>query len=255
LLFGTPGLFPSDLEPEHQPDAIRRRLEKRDSRYLPSIVLGGVDGGVTTFAIVAAAVGSGLSGVVILVLGFANVLADGFSMAVGSFHAARTEANQIARARQIESHHIDQIPEGETEEVRQILARKGLEGEALERAVQTMTADRRLWIDMMISEEWGLLIHEPVPFKTAAATFGSFLAFGALPLIPFLFFGHEIQWMFRTSMAFTGVAFATVGVLKGIALGSPVVRSGAETLLSGAAAALLAYLAGAVLGNWLGTGL
>lgn len=60
-------------------------------KYLPEFIYGGIDGIVTTFAIVAGVVGAGLNPAIILILGFSNVLADGFSMASSNFLASRAE--------------------------------------------------------------------------------------------------------------------------------------------------------------------
>lgn len=60
-------------------------------KYLPEFIYGGIDGIVTTFAIVAGVVGAGLNPGIILILGFSNVLADGFSMASSNFLASRAE--------------------------------------------------------------------------------------------------------------------------------------------------------------------
>jgi len=245
---------PTPLQLEHEPAAIRRRLARGSRGYLASAVLGGIDGGVTTFAIVAGAVGGGLSGEVILILGFANLFADGFSMAASNYTATRSLVDQVRRARRIEGHHVDAIPEGEREEVRQILAGKGLEGEALERTVEVVTADRRLWIDMMLAEEWGLPTREPSPGRQALVTFAAFAAVGFLPLAPFLAPGPDLGAMFRLSVVLTAIAFAAVGALKGVALGASPLGSGLRTLGTGAAAALLAYAVGAALRSWVGAG-
>ena len=60
-------------------------------KYLPEFVYGGIDGIITTFAIVAGAVGASLSTGIILILGFANLFADGFSMAISSYLSAKSE--------------------------------------------------------------------------------------------------------------------------------------------------------------------
>lgn len=60
-------------------------------KYLPEFVYGGIDGAVTTFAIVAGVVGASLSPAIILILGFANVLADGFSMGISNFLSQTSE--------------------------------------------------------------------------------------------------------------------------------------------------------------------
>lgn len=58
---------------------------------LREFVYGGMDGAVTTFAVVTGAAGANLNSEIILILGFANVLADGFSMAVGSYLSEKSE--------------------------------------------------------------------------------------------------------------------------------------------------------------------
>lgn len=58
---------------------------------LREFVYGGMDGAVTTFAVVTGAAGANLSSQIILILGFANVLADGFSMAVGSYLSEKSD--------------------------------------------------------------------------------------------------------------------------------------------------------------------
>jgi VIT1/CCC1 family predicted Fe2+/Mn2+ transporter len=64
---------------------------KKIENNLREFVYGGMDGAVTTFAVVTGAAGANLSSKVILVLGFANVFADGFSMAVGSYLSEKSE--------------------------------------------------------------------------------------------------------------------------------------------------------------------
>lgn len=63
-------------------------------RYLPEFVYGGMDGSVTTFAVVAGAIGASLSSVIVLIMGFANLFADGFSMAVANYVSTKSR-NEI----------------------------------------------------------------------------------------------------------------------------------------------------------------
>lgn len=59
--------------------------------YAKSITYGGLDGIITTFAVVAGAIGGDLGMTAIVILGFSNLLADGFSMAAGDYLSSTTE--------------------------------------------------------------------------------------------------------------------------------------------------------------------
>ncbi len=64
---------------------------KKIENNLREFVYGGMDGAVTTFAVVTGAAGANLGSRTILILGFANVLADGFSMAIGSYLSEKSD--------------------------------------------------------------------------------------------------------------------------------------------------------------------
>lgn len=237
------------LRAEHLPEAVRGRLagQKRHG-YMGDAVLGGVDGCVTTFAVVAGSVGAGFPAVVVIILGFANLIADGFSMAVSNYLNTKSQGEAVEKARRMENRHIDQIPEGEREEIRQIFAGKGFEGEVLEKIVQVITGDRNLWVETMLVEELGLQIEGPRPLRAGLATFVAFGVVGLVPLLPFLLPGAVMAAdRFGASAIMTAVAFAGVGLIKGYVVERPILRSGAETLFIGGGAAALAYGIGLLL--------
>ena len=66
-------------------------MKKRLEESLGEFVYGAIDGTVTTFAVVAGAAGAGLSSAVIVVLGFANLIADGFSMGASAYLSAKSK--------------------------------------------------------------------------------------------------------------------------------------------------------------------
>lgn len=238
----------TDLELEHRPESIRSRLEQeRRHSYLGDGVLGAIDGTVTTFAVVAGAIGAGFSAMVVIVLGFANLFADGFSMAVSNYLNTKSQQQRVAQTRRWEERHIQEIPAGEREEIAQIFARKGFEGNVLDRIVETITADHGLWLDTMLTEEHGLQLDGPSPVRAGLATFLSFLLVGLIPLVPFLLPGLSQDQRFLASCIATGMAFLAVGLAKGVVLEHGPLRSGLETLITGGIAALLAYL----VGGWL----
>jgi vacuolar iron transporter family protein len=238
----------NNFKADHQPDAIEKRLEKQHKNsYLGDAVLGGIDGGVTTFAVVAGAIGAGFPQVVIIVLGFANLLADGFSMAVSNYLGTKSRRDRVKEARRIEEAHIEAYPEGEREEIRQIFARKGFEGRTLEAIVEGICEQKDLWVNTMITEEYHLPIRTPSPVWAGLATFSSFLVVGLIPLVPFIIPNLSVDQRFMASSVATGVAFLLVGLAKGMVLNGSALKSGIETLLTGGGAAVLAYL----IGKWL----
>lgn len=247
------GMQKEDLEHLHRPEAISQRLDASNNKsYLADALLGAIDGTVTTFAVVAGASGAGLTPGVVIILGFANLFADGFSMAVSNYQATRSDLEQLAKARRHEAMHIELVPDGEREEIRQIFARKGFEGDILEEIVTTITADRELWIDTMITEELGLPLEPPHPIPAATVTFVAFFLAGLVPLMPYLVLPSTDSSLFQVSSLMTGLTFFVIGVGKGRVLQLPVLRSGLGTLLLGASAALLAYVVGALLRTWFG---
>jgi len=182
--------------------------------------------------------GAGLSPFVIIALGLANVLADGFSMAAGNYSATKAERDNIIRIRAIEESHIATHPDGERREARAILELKGLSGTVLEQATDAIVADRENWIALMLEGEYGLGGVDPHPMRAALATFLAFLVAGLIPLLPFVF---GLGQAFTLSAWMTMGTFFVIGAMKSRWALSSWWRSGGETLLIGGAAAAIAY--------------
>ncbi len=236
-----------DLEHSHEPDAIRARLaENRQPSYLRDAILGGIDGCVTTFAVVASVAGAGLPGLVALSLGLASLIADGFSMGVSNYQGVKSDRDALERARDTENRHIREAPDGEREEIRQIFARKGFSGQTLESIVHTISADKALWVDTMLREEHGLELEGASPGRAALWTFGAFVLVGAVPLLPFTLPMLGVDIAFAVSSVMTGLTFFAIGFVKGVLVGERRWQSGLETLLMGGGAALIAYWVGGV---------
>jgi VIT1/CCC1 family predicted Fe2+/Mn2+ transporter len=232
------------MEHDHSPDAIRRRLAGSPKQnYLRDFVYGGIDGAVTTFAVVAGVVGAGLSTQTVLILGAANLLADGFSMAASNYSGTKTERDDQDRLRAVEERHIDTVPEGETEEVRQIYQAKGFQGSRLASVVEVITADRQRWVETMLREEYGLPGTVRSPIKAAASTFLAFLICGFVPLLPFI---ANLPAPVHLSTVSTAAVFFAIGSVKSLWSLMPWWRSGLETLIIGIAAAGLSFAVGMI---------
>ena len=239
------------LTADHTPRAVSRRLGQRPSpSYLHDFIYGAVDGAVTTFAVVAGVAGADLDETVVIVLGGANLVADGFSMAASNFLGSRAERQRRERARREEEAHIELVPEGEREEIRQIYAAKGFTGEDLERVVEVITSDRERWAQTMMSEELGFGSSEPNEYRAALSTLAAFISIGFLPLLIYVYDligAGEVSQPFLWSAVLTALAFVVVGGMKARFTDQAWWRSALETLTIGGFAAALAYAAGTVL--------
>jgi VIT1/CCC1 family predicted Fe2+/Mn2+ transporter len=223
-------------------------LEKYQA-YLGEFVYGGIDGSVTTFAVVAGSVGAGLDSSVILILGFANLLADGFSMSVGAYLSAKSEGHNYDKHKKLEYAEIEQKPGEERAEVLEIYRKKGFEGPLLEQVVDILTADKDRWVDVMMKEELFMMEQSRSPFKIGAVTYIAFLLVGFIPLALYLYdyafsFSGNLFW---ATSALTGMGFGIVGWLKSYVTDTSIWKGILETVALGALAAGVAYWVGDVL--------
>lgn len=220
---------------------------------LADFVYGATDGAITTFAIVAGVIGASLAPSIVLILGFANLLADGFSMAVGNYLATKSQREYIERARKREEWEIDNLVEQERQEVRDIYAKKGFKEDLLDEIVRVITSRRKVWVDTMMREELGLIEDSRRPLDSAITTFVAFNAVGLIPLLPFVvmsMIGSSIASTidaFFYSVIFTAAAFFLIGSVKGKIVQKPILRSGFSTLAIGGIAAAVAFAVGYIL--------
>jgi vacuolar iron transporter family protein len=217
--------------------------------YLGEFVYGGIDGSVTTFAVVAGAAGAGLDSSIVIILGFANLLADGFSMSIGNYLSTKSEQDNYRKHRRTEYWEVDNTPEAEREEIREIYRKKGFSGEILETIVQTITADRERWVDEMMQEELRMIPEEKSPVAMGAVTYVSFVSMGLIPLLVYVL-DYTIGIpgdKFTIASILTGIAFICVGWVKTYVTQTSPWRGIAETLMLGTAAAVVAYVVGNLL--------
>ena len=235
----------------HQQESKLHKLTwlSRFEKDLGPFVYGGIDGCVTTFAVVAGAVGAGLESSVIIILGFANLLADGFSMSIGAYLSSKSERSYYFKQKQIEYWEVDNLPEKEKDEIRNIYREKGFEGETLEKIVEVITSDKERWVNVMMREELGMTLEEKSPVRIGVVTYLSFLSIGFIPLLVYVldYISPFQQNLFLFSSLLTGFSFLIIGVLKSYITQTSILRGVIETILLGIVAALVAY----GVGHWL----
>lgn len=214
--------------------------------YLGEVVYGGIDGAVTTFAVVSGAVGAGLDNKVIIILGFANLLADGFAMSVGAYLSTKSVKDNYNKHKLIEYWEVENLPEKEREEVEIIYKNKGFEGHLLQQVVDTITADKDRWVDVMMKDELLMSEETKSPVMMGLATYLSFILIGLIPLIIYVWdyiYGFSGDLFVYTALL-TSLAFIFIGFLKTYVTQTSKLKGILETLILGILAALLSYYVG-----------
>jgi len=220
------------------------------SQYLGEMVYGGLDGIVTTFAVVSGVAGAELGLQVVLIMGLANLLADGFSMATGAYLSAKSEREYYQRERRREVWEVEHLPEGERAELYELYRSQGYPEADARQLVEIKTRDPRRWVDSMMIEELGMLPEDKQPFPTALATFCAFLVAGSVPLSVYLLamtVAIPPSLLFPVSLLLSAVALFGLGAAKVLVTQLGPIRSGLEMLLVGGLAAGVAYLVGLLL--------
>jgi VIT1/CCC1 family predicted Fe2+/Mn2+ transporter len=240
-------------EKAHSPQAIAAATEEHGGashQYIGDMVYGGLDGIVTTFAIVSGVAGASLGSGIILVLGLANLLADGFSMAAGAFLALKSELEYYDREREREAWEVEHFPEGERAELLEIYKTKGYNDDDAETLVEIQAKNEAIWIDEMMIKELGMLRDERRPVLSALATLGSFIVAGSVPLIVYLiglFVPIDSGTSFAIAACLSAAALFGLGAAKVLITERGWFRSGLEMLAVGGLAAGVAYVVGYLL--------
>jgi len=229
----------------------RNTLLGKQQKYLGEFVYGGIDGSITTFAVVAGAAGAHLDSSVIIILGLANLIADGFSMSVSSYLSKKAELQHYQKHRNIELWEIDTWPEREKDEIREIYKAKGFGGKLLQQIVDVISSNKEVWADEMMTGEHEILPEKKSPFMMGAITFVSFFIIGFIPLAIYVTqFLRSIPADNNSLLAASGLtllAFIGIGYLKSYVAHTSVWRSIFETVALGTIAAGLAYFTGNML--------
>jgi VIT1/CCC1 family predicted Fe2+/Mn2+ transporter len=240
----------------HTRDAIARAVQAEErhggagSQYIGEMVYGGLDGIITTFAVVSGVAGAQLGTPVILILGLANLLADGFSMATGAYLSSKSEQEYYQKEYQREAWEVKHFPDGERAELYEIYRQRGFSEEDSEKLVEIYSREPERWVKAMMVDELGMLQDERNPLTNGLATFIAFVVAGVVPLLIYLlglFFPIPQVGAFPISLILSCLALFSLGATKVLVTRLNPVRSGLEMLVVGGLAAGVAYVVGALL--------
>ena len=198
----------------HEDEAIKEepwhRMEA--GRYIEPAVYGATGGIITTFAVVAGVAGASLSPKIVLILGLANLLADGFSMAVGDYLSTKSRIDYERSEWKREEWEVENFPEAEELKMREIYKRKE---EDIDKIIEVLRNNKDFWIETMMKNELGILPEDnQSPFKSAFVTFSSFAIAGFIPFLAYILsyfipFFTANQFMIASIM--TGITLFLVG--------------------------------------------
>lgn len=236
----------SPLSTEEQ----RRYHDERDphirGRWLSDVVLGAQDGLVNTLGVVLGVAAASQDARIVFAAGMAAGIAESLSMAAVGYTSSVARGDLFRSEREREYRHVEKMPVVEREEVRAIYVRKGFDGELLERVVETICANKDVWVAVMMAEE-----HELTPIdrrssvRSAAVVGLSALGGSIVPVLPFglLSIGASVV----VALLLGTVLLFALGAYKASVTTGRHVRSGTELALIGMASAVAGYVIGYLL--------
>lgn len=241
----------------HSREEIRLRVIASPEKHsavgerLKSIVYGGLDGIITTFAVVAGATGGHLDTSVILILGVSNMFADAVSMGMGDAISTKAENEMIWKEREREAWEMDNYPEGEIQEMTDIYIERGLDPEQARIAVQAMSSNKEFFVDQMVTDELGMELpdEDDNPWCDGLITFSSFVFFGLFPLLAYICLNAtdaSQDTMFGLSCGLTAIMLFVLGIVKSQFTKQPWLYAGLEILGLGGFTAAVSYGIGAL---------
>ena len=212
------------------------------------IVIGMSDGLTVPFALAAGLSGAVEATGIIITAGLAEVAAGAIAMGLGGYLAARTDAEHFASERAREERETTEMPEAEAAEVADVLRSYGLEEEQVATVVNSISADKKRWVDFMMRFELGLEEPDPKRARNSALTIAlSYIAGGMVPLAPYFFFS-SVHSALVGSVVVTLLALLVFGYIKGRFTTARPFRSAWQTVIVGGLAAMAAFVIAKAIG-------
>lgn len=217
------------------------------SAIIRDLILGGQDGLVNVLGIVLAIATATHSKYIILISGLAATFAESISMAAVAYTSSKAAKEYYEKQLAMEWEEVRTRPAEEIREIREIYAQRGFKGSLLNKVVQTITRNKKVWVDVMMKEELGLSPEEFAhPVRDAFVVGIAAIVGSIIPLIPYLFMPLDAAlW---ATLAISTLALFISGAIKGKYTGINPFKSAVEMAVVGMTAAIAGYLIGAALG-------
>lgn len=237
--------------------AVRRRSRSAHSEQhfnagdtVRDVIIGMSDGLTVPFALAAGISGAIAASHIVVTAGIAELAAGGISMGLGGYLAARSDVEHYESEQRREYAETEEVPDEERREIESIFSSYGISGEPLKQLVDTVTSNRKHWVDFMMRFELGL--EQPDPRKAPLSAMrigGSYVIGGLIPLLPYMLLPTTRAGLVWSAIV-TFIALVVFGAVKGRFTGVSVWRSAVQTsLIGGIAAAVAFFLARLVNGS------
>lgn len=215
----------------------------RTTNWLRDVILGGQDGLVNMLGIALGVISAGGSTHVLIVTGWAAAVTESLSMGAVAYTSYGAERDFYRAEREQEGHEIDTTPDVERQEIRDIFAAKGFDGELLDRVVDTITANRDVWTDTMMKDELDLTpVATDAILRSSAVVTAATVVGHLIPLAPFMVTGRTSAVV--ASIVISGVALFAVGVYSAKTLVGDWRTAGVKMVAIGLGAAGIGFLIG-----------
>jgi VIT1/CCC1 family predicted Fe2+/Mn2+ transporter len=239
----------SRISPHPGPVGAEQDASSSKSGALRAAIFGMNDGLVSNLSLIFGVAGSGVGADVVVIVGFAGLLAGAFSMGAGEYVSMKVQREVFEQLIHKEAHEIATQPEEELRELAEIYERKGISPESAARIAAEVMEDPEVALETHAREELGIDMKEGLgsPWAAAGSSFVMFSIGAAVPLLPFLFTTGRTA--VAVSAVLSAVTLFAVGGAMTILTGRGVLFSGARMLAIGAVAAAVTYGVGSLVGG------
>ena len=218
-------------------------------RFIREVMFGINDGLVSTIGFVAGATGSLMQTRLVLLAGVASVVAGALSMGIGAYLASKSQREFFESEKARERREIEEVPEDERKEIRDIYARLGFQPDEVEMIVRRVTSNKDLWVQTMMREELGILEETVNPATIGLLMMAAFTIGGIPPLLPYMFMQQPLAAL-KMAVVVSLLALFLVGVAKTALTKQPRLKSGLEVVFLGSLAAGIGFGIGKLI-SWL----
>jgi VIT1/CCC1 family predicted Fe2+/Mn2+ transporter len=217
----------------------------RGSR-LRDVILGWQDGLVNVLGVILGVAAATTATKFVLIAGLAATFAESISMAAVAYTSLKAQQSHYQKELEREKKEIEEVPDMERKEIKDIYFQKGFRGPLLAQIVKKITSSKKTWLDIMMKEELDLSEEKESASKSALIVGISALIGSLVPLVPF--FLLQIQDAIIGSLAVSLAVLFAIGAIKAKVTVGSWLRSGAEMSVIGMGAALVGYLIGSFFG-------